>query len=55
MEIAKEYNKKRIICWGDLFSVKIEMLDNQHQKIIELMNKIYNNGSISDFNEFLQA
>eukprot|EP01083_Nonionella_stella_P195529 720218_1 len=55
MQIGKEYNKKRIIGWGDLFSVKIEMLDNQHKKIIELMNKIYNNGSITDVNAFVQA
>eukprot|EP00483_Globobulimina_turgida_P000701 UN00701 len=55
MENKRNYGKKRIIGWGDLFSVKIEMLDNQHENLVNIMNKIYNFGKISDLNEFIAA
>eukprot|EP01083_Nonionella_stella_P046367 124135_1 len=52
---VRKWGDKRVLGWGDLFSVKIEMLDNQHESLLNLLNKMVNVGNINDLDEFLSA
>eukprot|EP01083_Nonionella_stella_P135527 412268_1 len=44
---------QQIIGWGDIFSVKIKILDSQHENLINVMNGIYNKGNLKDLHKFI--